>query len=71
MINEKIGATTEVLFCEVFAAFIICLVFLTLKFRSISREGTITKERDSVFIALAISGTAFAMNKMILQVSGT
>jgi len=65
MTNKKIGATTEVLFCEVFAAFVISLVFLTLRYRSISREGTITKERDSVFIALAITGTAYAMAKMI------
>ena len=71
MSNQKIGATTEILFCEIFAAFLICLIFLTLKFRSISREGTITKERDSVFIALAIAGTVYAATTMISNVSGT
>jgi glycerol uptake facilitator-like aquaporin len=71
MPNSVIGATTELLFCEIFSSFLICLMFMTLKFRSIKREGSITKERDSVLIALALCGTSYAVTEMISQVSGT
>jgi glycerol uptake facilitator-like aquaporin len=71
MPDSDIGATTEMLFCEIFSSFLICLMFMTLKFRSIKREGTITKERDSVLIALALCGTVYAVTAMIEEVSGT
>lgn len=71
MANHDIGATTEMLFCEVFASFLICTVFMTLRFRSITREGIVTKERDSVLIALALSATVLGTCSMIKSVSGT
>ena len=71
MVNPEIGATTEILFCEIFASFLLCTIFMTLKFRSISRGGTITNERDSVLIALALTATTYGATSMIRQVSGT
>ena len=71
MPNPDIGATTEMLFCEIFASFLLCTVFMTLKFRSISREGVMTKERDSVLIACALSASSFGVTSMIKDVAGT
>ena len=71
MVNPEIGATTEILFCEMFASFLLCTIFMTLKFRSISRGGTVTSERDSVLISLALTVTTYGASSMIERVSGT
>lgn len=63
--DTNTGATFEVFCCEVFASFLLVLVFLTTKFQ------VNDKNRDFVLVAISVATTSYVVSYLISQVSGT